>query len=156
MKTSIGITPKNLLEVSKVLNVLLADEHILYIKTRKAHWNIEGKDFLTMHNFFEDQYKQIETIIDELAERIRTIGHYAVGSLTEFLELTHLSEKSNSKTDSATFMKILLEDHESIIIHIREQLDKVGEDLKDEGTNDFLTGLLKAHEKMAWMLRAHL
>lgn len=156
MKTSIGITSKNLAEVAKALNVLLADEHILYIKTRKAHWNVVGKDFLTMHQFFEEQYKQIEKMIDELAERIRTIGHYAEGSLTEFLKLTHLTEKGNEKNDSQSLIKVLLEDHEAIVIHIREQIDRIGEDLKDEGSSDFITGLMKEHEKMAWMLRAHL
>lgn len=156
MKTSIGITPKNLVEVAETLNTLLADEHILYIKTRKAHWNVVGPDFLNKHNLFEEQYKQIEMMIDELAERIRTIGHYADGSLAEFLKNTHLSEKGVEKNDSVSFMKALLADHESIIIHIREQIGRVGDELNDEGTADFITGLMKEHEKMAWMLRAHL
>ncbi len=156
MKTSIGITSGNRAEVAKSLNVLLADEHILYIKTRKAHWNVEGPDFLNKHNLFEEQYKQIELMIDEVAERVRTIGHFAEGSLTEYLKLTHLTEKMTDKNDSATFMKALLEDHESIVIHIREQIGRIGEELKDEGTADFVTGIMKEHEKMAWMLRAHL
>ena len=156
MKTSIGITQSNLSEVAKALNVLLADEHVLYIKTRKAHWNVVGPDFLTMHEFFENQYKQIEKMIDDLAERIRTIGHYAEGTLDGFLKLTTLTEKGYAKNDSQGFMKVLLEDHESIIIHIREKIERIGEDLKDEGSADFITGLMKEHEKMAWMLRAHL
>lgn len=156
MKTSIGIKPENLAGVSDVLNKLLADEHVLYIKTRKAHWNVEGPDFLTKHKFFEEQYHQIELIIDDVAERIRTLGHYAVGTLAEFLELTHLSEESREKNDSTGFIKILLEAHETIIIHLRENIDKIAEEWKDEGTSDFITGLMKTHEKMAWMLRAHL
>lgn len=156
MKTTIGIKPENLAGVSDVLNKLLADEHVLYIKTRKAHWNVEGPDFLTKHKFFEEQYHQIERIIDDVAERIRTLGHYAVGTLAEFLDLTHLSEDSREKNDSAGFIKTLLEAHETIIIHLRENINKIAEEWKDEGTSDFITGLMKTHEKMAWMLRAHL
>ena len=66
MKTEIGIKPANSSEIAKSLNSLLADEHVLYIKTRKAHWNVEGPDFLTIHRFFEEQYKQLEKIIDDI------------------------------------------------------------------------------------------
>jgi starvation-inducible DNA-binding protein len=91
METTIGITPANLAEVSHSLNMLLADEHVLYIKTRNAHWNVEGPDFLTKHRFFEEQYRQVEEIIDNVAERIRTLGHYAEASMANFLKLTHIT-----------------------------------------------------------------
>ncbi|MFL5787576.1 MAG: Dps family protein [Flavisolibacter sp.] len=77
MNTEIGIKPINTSKVAQSLNKILADEHVLYIKTRRAHWNVEGPDFLNIHRFFEEQYKQLEQIIDDVAERIRTIGHYA-------------------------------------------------------------------------------
>jgi starvation-inducible DNA-binding protein len=147
----IKVDPK----VTQFLTVLLADEFVLYMKTRNAHWNVEGPDFNTMHTFFETQYTELATIVDECAERLRKLDHYAPASLTEYLKLTHLSEKSLEKTDSLTFIKALLVDHESIIIHIREQL-KALEETMDTGTEDFITGLLEQHEKTAWMLRAHL
>lgn len=147
----IKVDPK----VSQFLTVLLADEFVLYMKTRNAHWNVEGPDFNTMHTFFETQYTELGTIVDETAERLRKLDHYAPASLSEYLKLTHLSEKSLGKTDSLTFIKALLVDHESIIIHIREQLKSL-EDTLDTGTEDFITGLLEQHEKTAWMLRAHL
>ena len=156
MKLAIGITPEHLAEVANALNRLLADEHVLYIQTRNAHWNVEGPDFLTKHRFFEEQYHQIETIIDDVAERIRTIGHYAEGTLSGFLKLTHLTEVTREKNDSAGFMKSLVVAHESIIIHLRENIDRVAEEWNDAGTSDFITGLMETHEKMAWMLRAHL
>src|SRR5688572_20632162 len=109
MKTEIGIKPSSLAEVAQALNILLADENVLYIKTRNAHWNVEGPDFLTMHRFFEEQYKEIEKIIDDVAERIRTIGHYAEATLAGFLALTHLSEEAREKNDSKGYMKILLD-----------------------------------------------
>ena len=156
MKTEIGIKPANTAEVAHSLNRLLADEHVLYIKTRKAHWNVEGPDFLSIHRFFEEQYKQLEELIDDIAERIRTIGHYAEATLAGFLAETHLSEDIRTKNDSVGFIKTLLEDHEEIIIHLRENIDRYDDEWKDAGTSDFITGLLEKHEKMAWMLRAHL
>ena len=156
MKTEIGIKPANTAEIAQSLNSLLADEHVLYIKTRKAHWNIEGPDFLTIHRFFEEQYKQLEQLIDDIAERIRTIGHFAEATLAGFLAETHLSEETRAKNDSAGFMKSLLGDHETIIMHLRENIERYDEDWKDKGTSDFITGLMEKHEKMAWMLRAHL
>jgi starvation-inducible DNA-binding protein len=156
MKTEIGIKPANTAEIAQSLNTLLADEHVLYIKTRNAHWNVEGPDFLTIHRFFEEQYKQLEQIIDDIAERIRTIGHFAEATLAGFLAETHLSEETRAKNNSAGFIGSLLGDHEAIIIHLRENINRYDEELKDAGTSDFITGLMKTHEKMAWMLRAHL
>ena len=156
METAIGITQEHLSEVALTLNRLLADEHVLYIKTRNAHWNVEGPDFLTQHRFFEEQYGQIEEIIDDVAERIRTLGHYAEATLAGYLQLTRLSEQSREKNDSTGFMKLLLEAHQTIIIHLRENIDRFANEWKDAGTSDFITGLMVTHEKMAWMLRAHL
>ena len=156
MQTEIGINPANSAEVAHSLNRLLADEHVLYVKTRNAHWNVEGPDFLSIHRFFEEQYKQLEAIIDDIAERIRTIGHYAEATLEKFLQETHLSEQSREKNDSAGFIGALLDDHDSVIIHLREDVDRFTNEWRDVGTADFITGLLEKHEKMAWMLRAHL
>jgi starvation-inducible DNA-binding protein len=156
METEIGIKPKNSTAIAVSLNQLLADEHVLYIKTRNAHWNIEGPDFLAMHKFFEEQYHQLEELIDDIAERIRTIGHYAEAKLTTFLRETHLSEESRERNSSAGFIKSLLIDHESIIIHLRENIEMYTNEWGDAGSGDFITGLMEKHEKMAWMLRAHL
>ena len=156
MTTTIGIKPEHLALVAQSLNRLLANEHVLYIKTRNAHWNVEGPDFHAMHLFFETQYGQLEEMIDEVAERVRSLGHYAVATMQGFLELTSLTEKSGEKNDSQGFMKELLEDHETIIMHIRESINQYANDWNDAGTSDFVTGLMETHEKMAWMLRAHL
>jgi starvation-inducible DNA-binding protein len=156
MKTQIGIKPEDSVQVADSLNRLLADEHVLYIKTRNAHWNVEGQDFHAQHKFFEEQYTQLEEIIDQIAERIRSIGHYAEGTLQGFLKLTNLTEQSREKNDSLGFMKDLLEDHESIIIYLRENIERFAGEWHDVGSSDFITGLMEAHEKMAWMLRSHL
>jgi starvation-inducible DNA-binding protein len=156
METGIGIKHENLAKVAHSLNRLLADEHVLYIKTRNAHWNIEGQDFHAQHKFFEEQYGQLEEIIDNVAERIRSLGHYAEATMQGFLKLTHLTEQTRERNDSSGFMKMLLEDHETIIIYLRENINLYANDWRDQGSSDFITSLMEVHEKMAWMLRAHL
>lgn len=156
MKPNIGINTHDLLEVSKALNSLLADEFVLYTKTRNAHWNVEGPDFHTMHLYFEAQYNELDDIMDSVAERIRSLGHYAPATLKSFLELTHLTEQLREKNDSAGFIKELLGDHESIIVYLRGLITPMVDKLHDLGTSDYLTGLMETHEKMAWMLRSHL
>lgn len=156
MEPKIGISADNLAKVAHALNSILADEYALYTKTRNAHWNVEGPDFHTKHLFFESQYEQLDEIMDSVAERIRSLGHYAPATLKSFLELTHLSEVLHSKNDGAGFITELLYDHESIIIRLREDINIFANDLKDLGTSDYVTGLMETHEKMAWMLRSHL
>ncbi len=156
MQTNIGISEENKKAVSDELAKLLADEYILYTKTRNAHWNVEGPDFHSMHIFFEQQYEALDELLDSVAERIRKIGHYAPATLKSFLQLTHLTEYSERNNDSKGFIQELTEDHESIIQFIRGLITPVQEKHGDAGTSDFLTGLMEKHEEMAWMLRAHL
>lgn len=156
MKTSIGIQKKSLEDVAFTLCKLLADEFVLYTKTRNAHWNVEGIDFYGKHVFFEKQYEQLDEVMDSVAERIRTLGEYAPATLSQLLKLTHLTEQSREKNDSHGFIRELLADHQSIAIFLREHIDKAANEFHDYGTSDFMTGLLEMHEKMAWMLRSHL
>ena len=156
MGNIIGINEESRQAVSVELAKLLADEFVLYTKTRNAHWNIEGPDFHSMHLFFESQYQQLDEFVDSVAERIRKIGHYPPATLAGFLGLTHLTEKLDDKNDSLTFIKELLEDHESIIEFIRGNIEPFASKYHDYGTSDFITGLMEEHEKLAWMLRAHL
>jgi len=156
MKANIGISEENRSAVAGQLSKLLADEFVLYTKTKNAHWNIEGPDFHTIHLFFAIQYQQLDEVMDSVAERIRQIGHYAPATLAQLLKLTHLTEVSRNINDSNGFLKELLENHESIIEFIRGNISPFASKYQDAGTSDFMTGLLKAHEEMAWMLRAHL
>jgi starvation-inducible DNA-binding protein len=156
MKPNIGISAENLSKVAHAMNVILADEYLLYTKTRNAHWNVEGADFQSKHLFFEAQYNELDDIIDGVAERIRSLGHYTPATLASFLNLTHFSEVLHENNDAAGFIKELLTDHESLIIHLRESVNFFANELKDLGTSDYVTGLMEQHEKMAWMLRAHL
>lgn len=156
MQANIGLTNENLAAIAPQLSGILADEFILCTKTRRSHWNVEGPDFHSKHLFFEMQYQQLDEIIDEVAERIRSLGHYTPATLKDFLELTHLSEIVHEKNDGSGFIRELLQDHESLIVRLRELIEPLAVKFKDAGGSDFLTGLLEKHEKMAWMLRSHL
>jgi starvation-inducible DNA-binding protein len=139
--------------IGRMLNILLADEHVLYLKTRNFHWNVTGKHFNDLHAFFEGQYDEIEPLIDEIAERARMIGVTAAGSMTEFMKLARLSEVEGTIRPDSEMIQLLLDDHETLIRYLRSELQKA-EELGDMGTSDFLTTLMQKHEKMAWMLRS--
>jgi starvation-inducible DNA-binding protein len=155
MKIAIGITDQHRQAVAGELAKILADETVLYIKTKNAHWNIEGADFYDKHKFFETQFGQLDELIDNVAERIRSIGHYAPATLKSYLSLTHLTEETREQNDSQGFIKELLEDHESIIMNLREHINVFANEFHDFGSSDFITGLMETHEKMAWFLRSH-
>jgi starvation-inducible DNA-binding protein len=156
MKTEIGIIDANRLAVATELAKVLADETVLYIKTKNAHWNIEGADFYDKHKFFETQFGQLDEMIDNVAERIRSIGHFAPATLKSYLILTHLTEQTSQPNNSHGFIKELLQDHQSIIINLREHIKSFAGEFQDLGSSDFITGLMETHEKMAWFLRSHL
>lgn len=155
MKVNIGITEKNRQAVAAELNKLLADEHVLYNKTRNYHWSIEGPSFMEFHKLYEQQYTDLAEVIDEIAERIRTIGHFAEGRLKEILKLASLDEP-DAPTNQAEQIANLESDHETLIVRLRKLIKDFDEKYKDVGSSDFVTGLLKQHEKMAWMLRSYL
>lgn len=155
MKPNLGILDTHLQVVSEELNKLLADEVILYIKTRNYHWNIEGPNFSEMHSFYERQFNELDEIMDQVAERIRTIGHYTEARLVDYLKLTNLIEPpyTNFQNDQ---LKYLLAAHETIINNLRRLITLFADKHKDLGSSDFVTQLLGKHEKMAWMVRAYL
>ncbi len=155
MNITIGISELNRQAVATKLAKLLADETVLYIKTKNAHWNVEGADFYEKHTFFETQFGQLDVIIDNVAERMRSLGHYAPATLKSYLSLTHLTEQTREQNDSQGFIKELLLDHEHIIIELRGYINQFGTEYQDLGTSDFVTGLMEKHEKMAWFLRSH-
>lgn len=158
MRPAIGLTDKSRAGVAAILNSVLADEYVLYTKTRNFHWNVVGPQFSELHKFFEGQYEAIDETIDEVAERIRALGEPSPGSLAEFLKLTRLKETPAlaKKTSPEKMIEILLNDHEALISTLREDLETTASKYKDAGTQDFLTGIMEEHEKMAWMLRSYL
>ena len=154
MKANIGILEEHLLSVASELNKLLADEVILYFKTRNYHWNIEGTNFNELHLFYENQFNQLDAIMDEVAERIRILGHYTEARLVDYLKIANLVEQPYTNKQELQ-MKDLLSSHETIIHNLRKLVTLFDEIFKDIGSSDFVTQLLGRHEKMAWVIRAY-
>ena len=156
MKPNIGIAEEHLSQTCELLNALLTDEFALYARTRYCHWNVTGPAFSVLHKFFEEQYEQLAEKVDEVAERIRQLGGVAAGGkLGNMTASTRLAE-AREEQGAMKMVLGLLNDHETIIRELRENITTVNDTCKDVGTADFLTGLMETHEKMAWMLRAHL
>ncbi len=152
---NIGIRDNDRQSIVAILNTLLADEYLLYTKTRNYHWNVTGPQFNDLHKFFEAQYEALDDTVDEVAERARALGGRAAGSLEEFRKLARLSEDVGKVPAARDMLATLLADHEALTRTLRADVDTVT-DKKDTGTADFLTGLLEQHEKAAWMLRSFL
>ena len=127
----------------------------MYTKTRNYHWNVEGGSFIELHKLYEGQYEQLDEIMDDVAERIRQLGHYAEAQLKDFVQLTRLGEEGYT-TDQKKQLQNLLADHESIIRNLRKNIDVFTDKYKDAGTADFVTGLMEKHEKTAWFIRSYL
>lgn len=156
MKPEIGINEKDLKNVASLLSVALSNEMTLYVKTRKAHWNVTGESFMELHRLFEDHYKGLELAIDEIAERIGKLGHKTIGTMTEFSKLSSLKEHPGKYYSSKDMLKELLKDHEAVIRELRKDAEACLKKYSDAGTADFLTGLMEEHETIAWVLRRYL
>ena len=156
MGVDIGIPEDSRQKVIDILNTLLADEFLLYTKTRNYHWNVTGPQFNDLHKFFESQYEALDEVIDAVAERARALGGRAAGSLEEFRKLARLGEEVGKVPAARDMLAGLLADHEALARSLRADVATVTDKHKDTGTADFLTGLLEQHEKSAWMLRAFL
>ena len=154
IEANIGITEESKQAVADKLNKLLANEFVLYTKTRNYHWNVEGPEFTSLHALFEEQYDELAVVIDEVAERVRKLGHYAIGSLKEFLDIADLLEAEDEATSAHAMVLDLQNDHETLVRVLRNELIPIAEQYKDLGTSDFLTGVMGKHETTAWKLRS--
>lgn len=155
MKISIGLSAEQLKKSINMLSTVLSDEMTLYIKTRKFHWNVSGESFMELHKLFEHQYKELEEIIDEVAERIGKLGGKTIGTMNQYTQNTRLKEWPDEYPNRMKMIEELMEDHETVIKELRKDVDKCDEN-GDAGTTDFLTGVMKEHETIAWTLRRYL
>ena len=156
MKTNIGLNDETRLEVGQILNLLLADESVLYATTRDYHWNVTGPEFRSLHLEFEAQYEQLAKWIDDVAERARSIGVGAQGNWAELAKAARCSADPGIGTSGDHMVSELLALHEDLIVQLRADNGACTERYGDTGTADFLTGLMERHEKTAWMLRSML
>ena len=153
-QANIGITEQNRHKIVEILSSILSDEYVLYTKTRNYHWNVVGPHFTEYHETFEEQYDGLANDVDEVAERIRSLGFKTPSTLSEFQKNSQLKEHPGEHPDANTMISNLLGDHESIIKTIRAKVSVISGEFGDVGTEDFLVGLMEKHEKTAWMLRS--
>jgi len=149
------LTQSNKKAIAAGLNKLLATEFGLYTKTLNFHWNVVGKWFGPLHKLFNDQYEELQTIIDLIAERIRALDHNAIATLKEYTETMAIDEAPGLYPDDSTMLKQLRDDHE-IVIGLLRTITDLAETNHDAGTANMTAQLLETHEKMAWMIRSHL
>lgn len=136
----------------KALEKVLADSYALFLKTQNYHWNIEGKNFRELHSMFEDQYKDLFEAIDEAAELIRGLGCKAIGTFSEFSELTSIKDGDKNLT-SEEMLKDLCHDQDLIESTLRVAL-KEAQAVEDEAVCSFLSDRLSVHRKTKWMLKS--
>lgn len=153
---NIGLSEEQRQGVISLLNVDLSDSYLLVVKTKKYHWDVVGPAFRTLHTLWDEQYEAISMNIDAIAERIRALGGYPVGTIKGFLDNATLREHPGDLPNANEMVRRMVSDHEQMIRNLRSHVDKCGDEFHDEGTADFLTGLMEQHEEMAWMLRSFL
>jgi len=152
MVIDIGISEKDRAAVALELSRLLADSYTLYLTTHNFHWNVTGPLFNTLHEMFMTQYTEQWQALDDIAERIRALGHYAPGSYAQYAELASISTPENVP-EATEMVRILVRGNEAVAKTARAAL-KRGEAADDAPTVDLLTRRLDVHEKNAWMLRS--
>jgi starvation-inducible DNA-binding protein len=139
--------------VSTFLNLLLADEYLLYTKTRAAHWNVDGSNYFELHVFLENQFTRLDYMIDEIAEQIRSLGHYASSLLDDYQSVLNINGNIHNFRNTKEIFEMLRNDHEAMIQTIQHEIVPILKKLKDQNTAILITGLMAQHKKMAWMLR---
>jgi starvation-inducible DNA-binding protein len=155
-KLETGVQQDKRSQIVETLNRLLADEHVLYIKTRNYHWNVRSHRFNDLHKFFEEQYTQLALVIDEVAEQARQFGGFATGTMTEFLRNSRLREQPGEYPDPDVMVRNLMSDHELLVRELRPESKRADDELEVPEAGEFLRGVLQTHNKMAWMLRSFL
>ncbi|MGJ3231005.1 MAG: Dps family protein [Oceanicaulis sp.] len=152
MDINMGLSKDQREAMAKAVGALLADTYALYFKTHAYHWNVTGPRFHDLHAMFEEQYRELWTATDDIAERIRALGLMAPISYGEMAEAA--SVKTDQTTpDADAMIKNLIEGHEQVVRTARAAL-KLADEHGDEATADLVAPRITAHEKFAWMLRA--
>lgn len=154
MAKSAVLDRSNAQQVVQGLSQTLADTFTINLLTKNFHWNVIDPRFAMLHKLFDKQYEELSEAVDEIAERIRMLKGRTPASMREYISMTTINENDTELTGNEMIDQ-LLRSHEKIIKHLRPLIEE-SQKLGDEGTADLYIQRLRSHEKMAWMLRAHL
>lgn len=152
MEINIGINTAHRKAIAEGLSHLLADSYVLFLKTHNYHWNVTGPMFQTLHTMFEEQYTELFTAVDEIAERIRALGEIAPGSFAEFEKLSRIKEESGQPNAQEMIQNLVL--GQEAVTQTARSIIEIADEANDEPTLDLLTQRMQIHEKNAWMLRS--
>ncbi|MGI1679969.1 MAG: DNA starvation/stationary phase protection protein [Cellvibrionaceae bacterium] len=148
----IGIKEADRINIAEGLKHLLADSYTLYLQTHNFHWNVTGPQFRELHLMFEEHYTELAIAVDDIAERIRTLGIAAPGTYKTFSELSSIKEVEGVPS-SEKMVELLNQGHEQVVKTCRKVL-RVAQDANDESSAALISDRMRIHEKTAWMLRA--
>ncbi len=151
-KIDIGISDDNREHIAQAVSKVLADTYTLYLMTHNFHWNVTGPRFRDLHLMFEEQYNELALAADEIAERIRTLGHPAPGTYKAFSALSQI-EEVDGVPSAETMVETLVAANETVVRSCRDTL-KIAQEADDESTAGLISDRLRIHEKTAWMLRS--
>ncbi|GAA0854633.1 Dps family protein [Aliiglaciecola litoralis] len=152
MKIDIGINESDRQSIAQGLKHLLADSYTLYLQTHNFHWNVTGPQFRELHLMFEEHYTELAVAVDDIAERIRTLGVVAPGTYKEFAKLSQVKEV-DGVPQASEMVEILTKGHEQVVKTCRSVL-KIAQQADDESSSALVSDRMRVHEKTAWMLRA--
>ncbi len=152
MDIDIGIPPAQRKEIADGLSRLLADTYTLYLKTHSYHWNVTGPMFQTLHTMFMTQYTELGLAVDEIAERIRALGHFAPGTYKAYSKLSSIKEEDG--VPPATDMIANLVKGNEAVARTAREVFPTANGANDQPTCDLLTQRMQIAEKTAWMLRS--
>ena len=148
----IGIKDKDRLAIADGLSKMLADSFCLYLKTHNYHWNVRGPMFQTLHNMFMDQYTELWNALDEIAERICSLGFPAPGTMAEYLEISDVKETAGVPSAEEMIVDVIIASQ--IVTKTGRKVLALADKANDQPTADLMTQRLQIHEKNAWMLRS--
>ena len=150
----IGLKDKNVIGLVDHINILLANYQIHYQKVRGCHWNVRGHSFFDLHLKFEELYNNAQLTIDELAERVLTLGKSPYSTYADYIQTSTIKEIKTEGLSEEKMVEAILDDFKKLIEIEREVIENASEQANDEGTADMVIGFLKFKEKTSWMLRA--
>ena len=156
MEPIIGIIENNSAKVAQALNVVLADEFLLYTKTKNAHLDLDENDLYRKLMLFKGQYEQLEMTMDSIAQHIHSTGYNIPATLDIFLELEHLAEQFQFNHSGVELIHELLEDHESLIIRLQKKAVYFGNELQESGVGRYMMELIAIHQRMRLDLKIYL
>ena len=156
MKNSniIGLKEEDCKNIAEKLNILLANYSVFYQNTRGAHWNIKGEQFFVLHPKFEELYDNLVLKIDEIAERILTLGHVPNHNYSDYLKVSTIKESKEVHNGKKCVEDIL--NSFKVVIDLQRELLEITDKANDEGTNALVSGYITEQEKDVWMYNAYL